>query len=790
MALLQSLPWLPLAALTASAAPQSADLPAPERGPGAEYPALYTDRSETSTFNVEVTRGLAVREAHGDLFAINSYASSLLRFDLADLETAAPGETLFPDRAWPTLADPVAVAASGDDVYVLGQGTHALVRHDAETGEILDVFSPGAFSEPADLVIDEVRREAYVSCMGSDCVVRIALGPAGSGESMEEIERWSTTVVGPTDFMLKRPRFLAWRDGSLFVAPFLAGNNTMSFGTTPLPNQAGASQWAPDVLDGGTIYDAYDPASPVTSGLPDVDLVRIQPGLRGQATIEPVFRDAGTLLTAHGFEPEEGRYWMLGVAGANVQYDANGEPRVTEGELRGTFARNTLMTSVLPSAGAGPTTVTANVIDLDSAGASVGSYHPDRSLPFPYALEFGGPGGMVAAASSTLSRVRLLDPSGAELAMIPPGRGSVHEGETVRDLLFVGSDLLIYGQGSSDVLVWSIAGGTPDVRHRARLSLLSDPTPEAIQHGRSAFYDAHRSSNWRFTCATCHPGGESDMLAWPLKEGVHDFKDQTVTQTLKGLRETFPYHWRGERDLGAFNGAFRSLLGSPRALSSLPEADGSTEVADFQSFLFALRPAANPLEDLDRTPPVRALVPGMPAGSDVETWGVVERGLDLFVNKARVCAQCHALPTGSVGSYHHDNTLTHERHVAWNRNQETIQLTNFLQARDQRMVQVTVPDPEPGSTGTIEVDRPFLGFGFQHTGAFTSLFHFMHARFAQVLTAHIPHATETDQIVAARDMASFMRTLDTGTPPAAHRAVFLEGDTPRSERRVNSREQK
>ena len=740
-----------------------------------DYLELYNQRSETSSFNVEVTRGMAKGNDPDELYVLNSYASSLLRFDLGDLqdETLKGGHA--PNQVWSTLMDPVAVATLDGDVYVLGQGTHALARHDGATGRILDVFAPRNFSEPADLVIDEQRREAYVSCMGSDCVVRIDLGSAGSGGHMAEIERWTSTKVGPTDFVLKRPRFLHWDGRDLYVAPFLAGNNSMTIGTETLSNQGGAHQWDPSVISGSDIYDAYAADSPIALGLPDVDLFRIRPGQPGQAAWEPIFRDAGSLLTAHGKDPATGKYWMLGIDGMNVQVDAAGVQLDTEPKLKGRFARNTMVVSPLPAAGAPPLTVTDAVIDLDQPTAQQ-QYSTAGALPFPHALAMGGPNDMVAVASSTLSRVRLFDGDGNVQASIPPS-GAQHKGLVVRDLMFRGDDLLIYCQETSEILVWPVIGGAPAAQHSLSLDLLSDPTTPAIARGRRLFYDSKRSLNWRSTCATCHPGGESDLLAWPLKDGVHDFKDQTVTQPLKGLRETYPYHWRGERDLLAFNGAFKSLLGAADTLDVAGVGQTPDEWENFEDFLFSLRPAANPLERLDRKPPKSSLVPGVPTTGDplVDALGDVGRGQALYHLQTSSCNQCHMVPTGSIGSHMDDNTMTAERFMAWNQNMETIQLSNFLQQRDQRLVSIEVPDPSGGG-GLVQIDRPQLGFGIQHTGAFTSHYHFVRSRWANLLTTHLSNPSEADLVEAARDVSAYIRVLDTGTPPAAHLAIVLDQD--------------
>ena len=86
----------------------------------ANYSVLYTEDSDSASFNVEVVRGMAL--AGNDLFAINSYASSLLRYDLGAITNPPPQRPIRPQQTWPTLVDPVALAVYNGGVYVLGQG--------------------------------------------------------------------------------------------------------------------------------------------------------------------------------------------------------------------------------------------------------------------------------------------------------------------------------------------------------------------------------------------------------------------------------------------------------------------------------------------------------------------------------------------------------------------------------------------------------------------------------------------------------------------------------------------
>src|SRR6185503_6564261 len=102
----------------------------------------------------------------------------------------------------------------------------------------------------------------------------------------------------------------------------------------------------------------------------------------------------------------------------------------------------------------------------------------------------------------------------------------------------------------------------------------------------------------------------------------------------RGIEETAPFHWRGDReDLKAFNPAFSGLLGG--APLSDPEFD------EFQDFVFALSYPPNPGQVL-----TRALSSSASSGKtlfltkqDAFTVRIDNLGTQAQMN----CAQCHSL---------------------------------------------------------------------------------------------------------------------------------------------------
>lgn len=176
---------------------------------------------------------------------------------------------------------------------------------------------------------------------------------------------------------------------------------------------------------------------------------------------------------------------------------------------------------------------------------------------------------------------------------------------------------------------------TVDLRRRREIAVYSlpDPEPDVVRNGRRFLYDARfTSSNGEASCASCHIGGDKDDLAWDLGNPsavevpnnnpffrsppplpVHPLKGPMTTQTLRGMDNHGPMHWRGDRSgandpasgdafdeiaaFRAFNGAFESLLGRDEGPL---EPD---EMQAFAEFALTIVPPPTPIRPLDNSDP-------------------------------------------------------------------------------------------------------------------------------------------------------------------------------------------
>jgi len=161
---------------------------------------------------------------------------------------------------------------------------------------------------------------------------------------------------------------------------------------------------------------------------------------------------------------------------------------------------------------------------------------------------------------------------------------------------------------------------------------MHNPEPRHVIEGRTFLYNAgDNSSHGDASCGSCHVFGDVDALAWDLgnpDETVrenpnrfvnllltpddaavfHPMKGPMTTQSFRGLANSGPMHWRGDRTgksavdgqstehaaFSEFNVAFPELLGRDGELS---EADMSA----FANFALGIKYPPNPVRALDNS---------------------------------------------------------------------------------------------------------------------------------------------------------------------------------------------
>ena len=304
---------------------------------------------------------------------------------------------------------------------------------------------------------------------------------------------------------------------------------------------------------------------------------------------------------------------------------------------------------------------------------------------------------------------------------------------------------------------------------------LHNPEPPSITAGRSFLYDADfTSSNGEASCASCHIEGDKDELAWDLGDpdgtviinqnpilftsgnpNFHPMKGPMTTQTLRGLANHGPMHWRGDRsgansggdaldeDLAfkEFNVAFDGLLGRGSQLTA-------TEMQAFTDFILQISPPPNPIRALDDS-----LTPDQLAGQTLYF------DTSTPTDGPFTCNSCHSLLPAS--GFFGTSGLS---------NAEETQHFKIPQLRNmyEKVGMFGMPDLPFFNSGDngFKGDQ-IRGFGFLHDGSTDTL-----NRFFNVTAFTFGHTSPPD--VERRQMEQFMLAFDSNLKPVVGQQITLD----------------
>jgi hypothetical protein len=292
-----------------------------------------------------------------------------------------------------------------------------------------------------------------------------------------------------------------------------------------------------------------------------------------------------------------------------------------------------------------------------------------------------------------------------------------------------------------------------------------NPEPALVRNGRPVLYDAMlSSSNGEASCAACHVFGDFDSLAWDPRQSrrpplvnnnpfavgggasFNPLKGPMTTQSLRGMANHGPMHWRGDRP-GANNpAATRSTRTRVQplivAFDGLPGRGGLITNAQCSrvDFILQVTYPPNPIRALNNS-----FTGPQQAGHDVFFGPVTDFVFD--------CNGCHVLnPAAGFFGGNGGSSIEGETQEF-----KVPHLRNLYQKVGMFGLPVT-----PGVDGTgVNTGDQVRGFGFLHDGSIDTIFRF--------------HSASVFSIDDAQQLAleQFMLAMDSNLAPIVGQSITL-----------------
>lgn len=499
----------------------------------------------------------------------------LLTFLVAPAPRAEP--TGHPTFASPH-ASPIERSPTSDELYVANTPADTLDVVDTATRQVIARIPTGI--DPVSVAVRPDGKEVWVSNHVSDNVSVIDVDPSSPTRyhvvatvtAWSDAEPWVTAFDEPTGIAFasddkayvalssrnriavvdvatrlvtkqiqvyaQEPRAIAVRGDRLFVIPFESGNRTELSGCLDL-SQPGctfglgilASNSNDAILTRNMVADIVRRPE-----APDRDLF-----VYSTVDESPLFEvsSLGTLLYGIAVD-SNGRVF---IAQTEARNDANGLAG-TEGDDLPEILNRMFLNQIV-RVDCSSDCSSATVIDLEPAPPLVPL--PGQQLATPFGIRLSDDDTTVVAVAAGSSRLFTMDAAtGAVL-----GRTAV--GRIPRGLALDSNPdgtpgtAWVLNAIANTVSVVDVSDATSPVE--VQEIPLDDPTHPDVKEGRFAFNDASGSTTGTFSCASCHPDGNTDQLLWNLgarciTAGCDQAQPRT-TMPIRGLRDTLPLHWDG-----------------------------------------------------------------------------------------------------------------------------------------------------------------------------------------------------------------------------------------------------
>ncbi len=302
-----------------------------------------------------------------------------------------------------------------------------------------------------------------------------------------------------------------------------------------------------------------------------------------------------------------------------------------------------------------------------------------------------------------------------------------------------------------------------------------NPEPASVVNGRPILYDAVlTSSNGEASCASCHVFGDFDSLAWDLGNPddvplnnpnpfpvigsgnpFNPLKGPMTTQSLRGMANDGPMHWRGDRTAGNDpggdpldeNGGFLKFIIAFDGLLGRGGPITNAQMQAFASFILQVTYPPNPIRALDNSL------------STTESAGRTTF-LGPVTDTIAACNGCHVL-NPAVGAFGTDGGSSFEGET---QEFKVPHLRNAYQ-KVGMFGFPAVPQITGGGPNTNQGNQ-VRGFGFLHDGSIDTLFRF-HA-------GNVFSLSDTDQ----QNLEAFVLAFDSNLAPIVGQSITLTSTSP------------
>ncbi|MFL6232261.1 MAG: hypothetical protein ACJ76N_03940 [Thermoanaerobaculia bacterium] len=722
-------------------------------------------------------RPLALSPSGKFLFATNTPDNRLEVFHVE-------GNGLEHRASIPVGLEPVAVAARNDDeVWVVNHLSDSVsvvaLTQGGHSGRVVRTLLVG--DEPRDIVFGGPGKDrAFITTAHRG--QNVPYDPQLTTPGVDRADVWvfdadhlGATLAGTpltiVTLFSDTPRALAVSPdgGKVYAAAFHSGNRTTTLHETLVPNGGEAAGGVPRpntnadgdprpevgliVKFNGThwvdeLNRVWD--DKVRFSLPDKDVFVINANANPPAQLAGAagyYRSVGTILFNMVVNPVNGKVYVSNTeAGNDKRFEGPGT--FAGHSLRG-HLHESRITVLGPGGSVAPRHLNKH-INYAACCDAIPNAENDKSLALPQQMAVTSDGRTLYVATLGTSKIGVFDTSALENDTFTPSRADQIKvsGGGLTGLVLQEDKHRLYTLTRFDnsiAIVDTVSGG--EIGHVA----MHNPEPPSVVAGRPFLYDtSFSSSHGDSSCASCHVAGDFDSLAWDLGnpdgavqpipgpfelppsafgllDSHHPMKGPMTTQSLRGMANHGPMHWRGDRTGGNDNpsaqpdsGTFDEVAGFKKFQGAFPNLLGRSGPIDdaamekLAAFILQVTYPPNPVRMLSNH-----LTPSQQAGRDFFFNNVSDASMK------GTCESCHRLDrhanedqgVAAPGFFGTDGRYTFDGGVEGFK-------TPHLRNEYQKVGMFGMPDNpvNPGSDAFL--GDQVRGVGFNHDGSIPTVLRF------------------------------------------------------------------